>query len=143
MTIWDFQKRLSNRLFAVNAINVFLGKRLSNGSDFWSGFGAQAIGWGLINISIAVVGKFMANRRFKRLDDPLDVEIMRKDANNLRRILRINTILDLFYMVGGYGLSTRFGKHDSTVRGHGWGIVLQGALLFVFDLIHWRRVPDQ
>ena len=44
-------------------------------------------------------------------------------------------------MAGGVWLARSKGRDDANWRGQGWGIVVQGAFLFVFDLVHARRVP--
>ncbi|MEP7292887.1 MAG: hypothetical protein ABI835_13980, partial [Chloroflexota bacterium] len=57
------------------------------------------------------------------------------EAHTLRRLLEVNTLLDLIYMFGGRSLI----RHGS--RGTGWGIVIQGTFLFLFDLFHAGSVP--
>ena len=62
-------------------------------------------------------------------------------ARNLRRLLWFNAALDVGYMAGGVWLARSKGRDDANWRGQGWGIVVQGAFLFVFDLVHARRTP--
>ncbi len=143
MNIWQFNEILSHRLFSWNIVNVFIGLILSLLKPFWKGVGSQSIGWGLINIAIAVVGGNVAKRRFKNLPDPLDTEVTKRESENMRRILWINTFLDVLYMLGGLRLSQTRGKKDELWRGIGIGIVIQGILLFVFDLVHARAVPEK
>jgi len=56
-------------------------------------------------------------------------------------LLWINTALDVLYVAGGLILALAFGSRGMDWQGHGWGIVVQGAFLFLFDLIHAQSVP--
>ena len=111
------------------------------GVPFWSGFGVQAAAWGTIDAAIALFGGGAARRRRASMTDPLDDALLRREGRNLRRLLLINTGLDVLYVAGGVALALTFGAGDPTWRGHGWGIVVQGAFLFAFDLFHARQVP--
>lgn len=142
MTIWDFQRVLSRRLLIINIVNIFIGSRIAKRGNFLYGVGSQAIGWGLINVGIAIFGAIGAERRKAKLDDPYNPEIMNKDSRNLRNILLINTGLDILYMLGGRSIAQRNEGKDDLTRGMGWGIVIQGALLFLFDLVHVFQVPN-
>ena len=75
------------------------------------------------------------------LADPTKPAHLLREERNLRRLLLINTGLDVLYVAGGVALALTLGASNPTWRGHGWGIVVQGAFLFAFDLIHVRRVP--
>lgn len=143
MRIWEFNETLSERLFSWNIVNVFVGLILSLLKPFWQGIGSQSVGWGLINIAIAIVGSRVADRRYRNLTDPLDIEVTLRESRNLRRILWVNTFLDVIYVLGGLRLAQTRGKKDQMWRGMGIGIVIQGAMLFIFDLIHARAVPDE
>jgi len=135
--IWDFNRALTRRLALVNVVNVLVGKRLLREQGIWYGIGTQAVGWGLINIGIAVFGRLSTARRLERLDNPLDEQVMEQERRSLRRILLINTPLNLLYMWGGYRLAqSEKARQDSVMRGNGWGIIIQGAILFVNDLAH-------
>lgn len=137
MSIWEFNRALTRRLALINVVNVLLGKRLLRENGVWYGIGTQAVGWGLINIGIAVFGRISTRRRINGLDNPLDDSVMEQERRSLHRILLINTPLNLLYMWGGYRLAcSERARQDSVMRGNGWGIVIQGALLFVIDLTH-------
>ncbi|MBI1259787.1 MAG: hypothetical protein GC204_20155 [Chloroflexi bacterium] len=71
------------------------------------------------------------------MPDPFAPQVLEREAHNLRQLLWINTALDLLYVAGGRWLIRR-GKH-----GTGWGIVVQGMFLFLFDLLHASGVPDE
>lgn len=141
MNIWQYSKALSNRLTQWNIINILAGLLLWPGGAFWRGFGSQNIGWGIINLGIAFFGSYFTQQRFDALENPLDAEIQIKEARSLRRLLWINAGLDVLYMLGGQWLAQTRGSTRPYWRGLGWGIVLQGALLFVFDVIHALAVP--
>lgn len=137
MDIWDFNRALTRRLALVNIVNVLIGKRLLREGGVWQGIGIQAVSWGLINIGIAVIGRRSTEMRRRALDDPLDETVMEQERRSLRRILLINTPLNLLYMWGGYRLAqSERARQDGVARGSGWGIVIQGAILFVNDLAH-------
>lgn len=137
--IWDFQRDMTNRLFSINVVNLWLGKQLARYGEFWRGIGAQAIGWAFINIIIAVVGGRQARKKFDELADPNDDDIQIREGRRLQRILAINAPLNLVYMWGGYRLVRRH-KDRVFMRGNGWGIVLQGVILLCFDTFHLRRI---
>jgi hypothetical protein len=71
--------------------------------------------WGFINSAIAMVG-FLT-------PEP--------ELETLRNLLLINAGIDVLYIAGGVFLLTR---PDPMWQGAGWGVVLQGAFLLVFDL---------
>jgi len=141
MTIWQFNRQVSSRLLQINIVNMMLGQRLLRYEGFWKGVGTQAVAWSSINIAIAFFGNLFTRRRLDKLENPFEVSVVTKEAVNLRRVLWINTGLDVLYMVGGLILARTRGKQSAFARSNGMGIVLQGLLLFVFDLVHALRVP--
>lgn len=142
MTIWQYYDVLSQRLLTWNVVNIAFGILLLPLRPFWRGFGSQNIGWGIINVGIALIGSAMSERRFAGLSNPHAREVITQESNNLRRILWINTALDVVYMLGGLRCVRTRRQKKAFARGAGWGIVLQGGLLFVFDLVHAVAVPD-
>lgn len=139
MNIWQFNTRVSKLLLGWNLVNIAIGVLLANKSKFWKGFASQNIGWGVINIAIATGGYLMGKRRFSQLDDPYKIDILRKETRNLKRILIINSMLDLLYIYGGFRFSETTPKERQ--KGMGIGIMLQGALLFVFDITLIGNLP--
>jgi len=137
MNIWDYQQILVRRLIQWALLSLGLGAIMSFGTRFWRGVGGQFIGWALVNLGIAYVGITTSENRRVALADPLAPEVVEREVRNLRRLLWINTALDLLYVVGGRWLIRR-GRH-----GTGWGIVVQGMFLFFFDLFHAGSVPDE
>ena len=118
-----FTQTIARRLLLWGAISTIGGVILQfSRRPFWTGFGQQAIGWGLIDALIALVAGRSASRSFS--------------SSTLRRILLINAGLDVLYMFGGFIFARTKGATDEKLRGQGWGIVLQGWFLFKFDLIH-------
>ena len=139
--IWEFQSILSRRLLFWSIISIFGGlilqfprNRLSNG------IGVQFSAWGLIDAIIAVFGDRTAKQRAAQLPDPLAKEIVDHESHKLYKILLANTGLDVGYMLGGSALALTKGKNDPGWRGHGIGIIIQGAFLFIFDLVHMMLI---
>jgi pimeloyl-ACP methyl ester carboxylesterase len=134
--IWDFQDSLARRLLLWAALSVVVGLALLMAQDpFLRGFGLQAILWGAIDAGIALFGLRSAQRdRGTRKRTPLE------QATWLRRILLANAALDLLYITGGIWVLVSRGA-DPFIAGAGWGIVVQGAFLLLFDLAHALIVP--
>ncbi len=94
------------------------------------GFGLQTLLWGAIDLALAAITR---GRN----------EIPQKQT--LRRILLVNTVLDVGYVAAGAHLAVRtptFGGRlrPADARGHGLAVMLQGAALFVIDLTAARRL---
>ncbi len=142
MSIWQFNETVSRRLLAWNVVNIVVGVALLPFGRYWRGLGSQNIGWGLINIAIAVGGRYFAERRLAQLPQPDAPATTKQEASSLRRILWINAGLDVLYMLGGLRLAGTRGRNDARWRGVGQGIAIQGMLLFIFDVIHALLVPD-
>jgi hypothetical protein len=84
---------------------------------YWKGFWGMNAAWGLINTGIAYAGLLGAE----------------PDPAGLRTTLFINAGLDVVYVVGGLYLLTR---PEDTWRGSGVAVIIQGAFLLAFDLLH-------
>ncbi|MEV8274417.1 hypothetical protein [Microbacterium sp. NPDC077184] len=120
---------LVRRLTRWGAASVLVGGVLAV-SPRTRAFGLQTLMWGAIDLGIAV---FTGKRS----------SLPKKSA--LRRILLVNTALDVGYVATGAHLAVRtptFGGRLSAAdaRGHGLAIIIQGAALFVFDLAAARRL---
>jgi hypothetical protein len=140
MSIWDFQTTLSRRLLTWAGVSAALGLIMQFFGRFWRSVGSQFIGWGAVNAAIAAGGDFAAQQRRAKLADSGTVKRHIIEADSLRRLLWLNTWLDVLYMIFGGWLLTRRGKKPG-MRGAGLGILLQGLALFAFDLIHTARLP--
>ena len=157
INIWNFQISLSKRLLVWAAGSAVAGLVLVVFTPgFWDGFGIQSLAWGVIDGLIAGFGLWMSRKRRRAVPDSSDPGQMEagvrpsgvrppgarpSESRKLRRTLWINTVLDLLYITGGIVLAATLGRSNPAWRGHGWGIVLQGAFLFFFDLIHAQSVP--
>ncbi len=138
--IWELQAALTRRLLLWSAVSVAAGALLLLfGDPFWRGFGLQAVAWGIIDAGIAIFGERSSARRRRR--EGSDRGVLAREARNLRRLLWINTGLDVLYVAGGLALAFTLGAADAFARGNGWGIVLQGGFLFFLDLFHALAVP--
>ncbi len=142
-TIWQTQQNITRQLLIWSGLSIAAGLGLQRAGDFWRGLGAQAIGWGAIDALIAGFGQHSARRKQAALSDPLAQDVVIGETRNLRRLLWINTALDVGYVISGLLLARSKGQTSRTWRGHGWGIVIQGGFLFFFDLIHALRLPSQ
>lgn len=134
--IWQFQTQLAGKLLAWSGASVAGGiGLLLLGDRFWRGFGSQCVGWGTIDALIAAFGLHGASTKAD-MPDAHTPERQMRERTALRRILWINTGLDVGYIAGGAALALTRGKHDHFLHGVGWGIVFQGGFLFFFDLLH-------
>lgn len=136
--VWKFSAEVSDRLLAWNVFNIITGVILGRRGGFLRGFASQNIGWGLINSVIALLGHRFNRRRMVSLDDPADPSIQQTESRNLRLILAFNGLLDILYVFAGRRL-TRGAKLLSMRWGVGLGVMVQGALLFLFDWKMFRR----
>ena len=142
MDIREFQKRLMMALLGWATASIALGLGMSRGDDaFRRGVGEQFAGWGLVNALIAVVGGRGLSRRQHRPE--LNTTAAKTaEKRQLARILWLNTVLDVFYVLGGARYARNQGAADERRRGRGVGIVIQGGFLFFFDLINAIRVEQ-
>ena len=137
VNIWEFQSNLSRHLLLWSIISIFGGLILQiPRSRITNGIGIQSSAWGLIDAIIAIFGDRAAKQRAAQLVDPLAKDIVDRESHKLYKILLVNTGLDVGYMLGGSALALTKGKNDPGWRGHGIGIIIQGAFLFIFDLVH-------
>jgi hypothetical protein len=142
MDIWTYYKAITRRLLAWSAASVIVGVVLLFLDPLWRGAGIQAIAWGVIDAGIALVGGWATRRRRARLADPSTSQVLAREARHLRRILLVNTGLDVLYVTGGILLALTLGTDNPFWRGNGWGIVVQGGFLFCFDLLHALGVSE-
>jgi len=141
--IFTFQRQVSQRLLLWSVASIVLGgwlMRKDNADQ--RGFGQQAAAWGVIDAAIALGGWFGSQRR-SRAADAGSAEVQAKETRSLRRLLWINTGLDVLYMLGGFLWARRADPQKRGWAGHGWGVVVQGAFLFVFDLVHALLLKDR
>ena len=133
--IWRFESDLTNRLLVWSILSLLSGLYIWFATnEFGRGFGIQLVAWGAVDAAIAFVGARTAARR-KSTADP------KNEALFIRKVLWINLGLDVLYILGGFWVIRTYS--ELFWQGTGWGIVLQGAFLFLFDLIHALRVPTE
>ena len=137
--IWEFADVLGRRLvfWGVLSAIVGLGPALA-GAPFWRGLGTMFLAWGAIDAVIGAGARVLAERN--RRASIGDVARRDRDAARLRTILLVNAGLDVLYVAFGAWLVASAGS-DAWRAGAGWGVVVQGGFLLVFDLVHARWVP--
>ncbi len=153
--VWDFQRKVGNRLLLWSALSVIAGGAAQLRVDgrrvgtFWQAVGTQALAWGAIDAVIALAGRRGAAKNERDTRDKLPLEkqlVAQTEARKLRRLLWLNAALDVGYVAGGWWFAHRFanarGERDHSTRGHGYGIMFQGTFLFLFDVIHALRLPS-
>jgi hypothetical protein len=141
MDIWQYYKTITRRLLAWSVVSMIAGVAFLLLGPLWQGVGLEAIAWGMIDAGIALIGGWVTRRRRAGLEPPFAPEVLSREARSLRRILLINTGLDVLYVAGGVALALTLGVDSLFWRGNGWGIVIQGGFLFFFDLFHALGVP--
>lgn len=134
--IW--QLRIGRQLLAWGGLNLALGLGLWWGSPLWQGIGLQSVVWGAINILIALWGRRSLQRKLPSLSDPA---VAQRETARLRRLLLINSGLDVLYVLAGVAVILTLGTDDDFALGNGWGVVIQGGFLLIFDLWHALRAP--
>ena len=136
--IWDFQRILSLRLLSWGGLSILAGAAWLLGTEpTWRGFGLQALAWGAIDALIAAFG---LRGLESKLTAPLDLAEAARRAGWLRHVLMVNAGLDVLYILGGAWLSA---NPDPYNAGMGWGILVQGAFLLLFDSLHAWQVPAE
>jgi hypothetical protein len=139
MSVWTLYRTLTRRLLVWSGLCVIGGIALVLfGGAFWQGVGIQAVAWGGVDGIIAIVGIKLAQRRRALLDAEPAPDAVQNEANRLYRLLWVNAGLDVLYVAAGLTLAIWLGAASLQWRGHGWGIVVQGGFLLVFDLVHAR-----
>ena len=128
-------RRLARRLAIWGASSTLLGGALAvvGTTPRARAFGQQNAAWGAIDLAIAAI----ATRQSTPPTTP-----------RLRRLLWVNTGLDVGYVAGGAWFASTTPDLGGRVtpeqaRGHGAAVIVQGAALFVLDLTHARALSDR
>ncbi len=135
--IWAYELALGTRLLGWSVLSIGCGLLLlllPGTSKLQQAFAVQALAWGAIDAVIALAGRRTAARRPR----PAAAE-----AQHLRRLLWLNTALDFVYIAVGLYLAFELGRESEEWRGHGWGVLVQGAFLLVFDALHALFIPGE
>ena len=136
-TIWTYNRRVTHRLAGWSAASIIAWLvTIGSKGPFWRAFGVQCATWGAVDAVIALGGQQAAERRQAAATVQTDMA----HARQLRRLLWFNAALDVLYVAGGIAL-LRSRRGDRARHGHGAGIILQGAFLLIFDMLHALRVP--
>lgn len=105
--------------------------------------GVQAIVWGAIDAALAWFGRRGARDKIRQ-----GVDDGSQQARRFRTILLINVGLDVGYVGGGWALLCGGHGRDQRV-GMGFGIIIQGLFLLVYDSVlawmvgrRWRVIGD-
>lgn len=130
-TFFHYQRKRLTVLFGWGILSTVYGLCLQLHPDaFWRMAGRQDIVWGAIDALIARFGMRGARKKQALAETkPIDEQ---KEARGFRRILLINVLLDIGYVVGGIWIMRRFRQQNSR-RGTGFGILGQGLFLLLFD----------
>lgn len=98
--------------------------QLFSPNPFTRAFGMQQLAWGAIDGGIAWYG----HRQLHQVD--LNLRSPEEERKRFRKILLVNTLLDVGYL----GLGWYLMRHaNPRWHGHGAGIVAQGGFLLLFD----------
>jgi len=137
--IWEFADVLGRRLVAWGLLSIVLGAvMLATGDAAWQGAGAMFAAWGAVDAAIGVAARWLAERNRRRTVG--DQAARDRETGRIRAILLVNAGLDVAYVaLGAWLVATADG--DAFRAGAGWGIVVQGGFLLLFDLVHARWVP--
>ena len=137
--IWERHETVAQQLLWWSALSISVGVALLVPTHaFARGCGLQAIVWGLVDAAIAWFGSRKTRSRRASLAHPDDPIIIASEARKLRNLLLFNAGLDVLYVLGGWLWTQK--AESEFARGNAWGVILQGAFLFVFDLTHWLRL---
>jgi alpha-beta hydrolase superfamily lysophospholipase len=139
--IWDFVDILTRRLLVWSAISLITGFVFwCMGTPVWQGIGLQAVLWSVVDAGIAMLGRRGLSHR---LEQPIEIVAAKREAGRFSKILRINTLLDVLYVLGGFLIVFVIGLQSPFAIGNGWGVVIQGGFLFLFDLFHLLAIPQE
>jgi hypothetical protein len=135
---FGFQRRALSILLGWGVASTVLGalgSLRSRGAarQFW----LQTLGWGAIDALIALFG--IRGARGKQQQVGVDTV---REARRFRTIVAANALLDVGYVAGGAYLVRQPGQRPER-RGMGYGIIVQGMFLLVFDSVLWALVQRQ
>lgn len=91
--------------------------------------------WNVVNLSIA---GFALHNNYSADVSLMDREEVLNNHLRIEKVLLINALLDVGYIGTGLVMrhySTNYPERKDLLRGYGSSIIMQGAFLFVFDLV--------
>jgi hypothetical protein len=139
ISILAFQRRLLKQLSAWSLLSIFVGgllALLSSDRTFWQAFGGMNAAWGFVNLLIASAGLYGVLRKERQ-----GIADEQAERRKLLRLLKVNVFLDVGYVLVGLGMVI-WGR-SALLQGFGWGIILQGAFLLLFDAFHYKGGSTQ
>lgn len=126
--------------FAISGAGYFLSEEESTRR-----FHEMNVMWNTVNLGLAVPGYLKARKNAGSFSQ----QEMRVQQKKTEQIFLINTGLDMGYMVAGYYMRTdaeNRGDREALFSGYGNSLMLQGGVLFAFDLVaygihrsHYKR----
>ncbi len=138
--IWDYENLLARRLILWAILCGVVGAGLlAFGAPFWQGFGLTALTWSVLN---ALLASTILEKTRTYLGKPSTFTLEGMEAERLRKSLWRSNALDVLYAAAGAALLFFLDSGLPFWHGFGWGAILQGAFLFIFDLNHALHVPD-
>lgn len=138
--IWDYENLLARRLILWAILCILVGAGLLIlGEPLWQGIGLTTLSWGVID---ALLANTILEKVKAHLGQHSTYKIEDSEAVQLRKILWRSNALDVLYAAAGTVLLFTLNSGFPFWRGFGWGVILQAAFLFVFDLYHALHVPD-
>jgi len=128
------QERAMNVLLGWSGASVIAGSAmLFHESRTIRDFGIQNVAWGVIDGGIALYARLSITRK---RGSEISVQ---EERNSFRNLLLINSLLDVAYV--GVGTALAASGRDN-LKGHGYGIIAQGAFLLLFDGINLLLIPE-
>lgn len=140
--IWAFVDVLGRRLVAWGLASVVAGAAAlaaTGGAGWWAGLGAMFVAWGAVDAAIGVASRTVGERNRRRSIG--DQAARDRDGRRIRAILLLNAALDVGYVALGAWLLATAAPDDAWRAGAGVGVIVQGAFLLAFDLLHAQLVP--
>ncbi len=141
MTLQDFYISqniiLKNGIFVLAiwaSINLFFGiLGILKTENEYKHFSVMNFCWNIVNMMIVIYSFYS----FEIKNNITKLEVL-KNQHFLEMIFIVNAVLDLMYITFGFYLQEK-SKNAKTLllceqnKGFGWGLVLQGSFLLVFD----------
>jgi len=128
----QYNEILTHKRIAMGTLLAWSGLSIASGalllatqsSTFWQGFAIQSLGWGVIDATIGILSLLWMKANLHSAEEA------QKERTSFRQVMLINTALDVLYILVGVGLVI-WGNQN--LQGHGYGVIVQGGFLFLFD----------
>lgn len=139
MSIWDFEISTARWLIAWCALSVWGGfALLFTRNTIIVGIGVEGIIWGSFFALVAI----LVRRRAQAWSACGDSDTARvREASLASNVLWVGIIIYIVLVVVGLVLALIKGNTDVVSRAHGWGLVVQMVVMFVFNLACTQMIP--